>query len=166
MSAHSVAEVQHVLISKGYLTKVAPDGTSNEDGKAGTLTDAAVAKFQAATPGLAVNGTLTPETLDALFPAAANDNGVPKTITGTIQDYILNLVLSKTNWAAAAMVGALVAFLNTKFGLNIDEKTQAALTVLIAGAFAALIGLLQTAFNSPHMTTKQPAVVQKPAEIK
>jgi hypothetical protein len=62
-------------------------------------------------------------------------------------------------------VATLVAFLNTKFGFQIDAQTQAAMIVVIAGAFASLIGVLQTFFNSPHMTLKQPSVVMKPAEF-
>jgi peptidoglycan hydrolase-like protein with peptidoglycan-binding domain len=132
------------------------------DGLAGPETAKAVVAFQES-KGLPATGKLDPKSLAALFPGPVAER--PKTIKGMFSDYVLNLVKSKANWAAAAMVATLVAFLNTKFGFQIDAQTQAAMIVVIAGAFASLIGVLQTFFNSPHMTLKQPSVVMKPAEF-
>jgi peptidoglycan hydrolase-like protein with peptidoglycan-binding domain len=154
-TSHTTIEIQEALKAlKLYKGDI--------DGAIGPVSSEAIGKFQEA-KNLPVTGIPDPETLKLLFPGPASTG--PRSIQVTMQDWMLNLVLSKTNWAAAAMVGVLVTFLNTKFGLNIDAKAQTALTVLIASGFATLIGVLQTRFNSPHVTTKQPAVVAKPAEF-
>ncbi len=157
MAAHTIAEVQTALNRGGF-------GPIDVDGVAGAQTDGAVSKFQTAR-GLTATGTLDPETLAALFPGAAVSTS-PKTIQGTITDYLLNFIKSKTVYAAGALVAAIALWVNTKFGLNIPADVQNTVTQLIVYGAVALIGILQTFWNSPHMTTKQPAVVQIPSETK
>ncbi len=154
--AHTIAEVQTVLNAQGY-------GPIAVDGAAGPQTDAAVSKYQAA-KGITVTGTLDDRTLSALFPISTmNDPGKPRTIQATFQDYILNLVKSKSTWLSLASATTIVAFLNTHFGLNLGPTETNAIAAIMAFGFTALIGVAQTFMNSPHMTNKQPAVVQQPA---
>lgn len=154
--AHTIPEVQQRLKDLGF-------DPGPIDGAAGTMTDAAVAKFQTS-KGLPSTGTLDSNTLNALFPGPVTSS--PKTIQGTITDYILNLVKSKSAWAAAAGAAAIVAWINTRFGLNLGPDVQNLITGILAAILAVAVGFFQTFMNSPHMTTKQPAVVMQPAETK
>lgn len=156
MASHTILEVQTKLNSLGY-------NPGPLDGSAGTLTDGAVVKFQA-DKGLPATGTLDPVTLNALFPSAISNT--PKTIQATIADYVLNFVKSKTVYAAGALVAAIALWVNTKFGLTLPQGVQDTVTQLLVYGAMALVGVFQTFFNSPHMTTKQPAVVQQPSETK
>lgn len=155
MAAHTIAEVQDKLSNLGFYN-------GDIDGLGGPLTAEAVAKFQEMKQ-LTVTGKLDPTTLQYLFPGVPEG---PKTIKATIADYALNFAKSKTVWAAGALVAFLVTWVQTKFGLDVSPEVQNLVTQGIVYAFGALIAVLQTAFNSPHMTTKQPGVVQKPAEFK
>ncbi len=156
MAAHTIAEVQTRLKQLGF-------DPGPIDGTAGAMTDAAVAKFQTS-KGITSTGTMDPLTLNALFPSSISDT--PKTIQATIADYVLNFVKSKTVYAAGALVALAVTWINTRFGFNVPPEVQNTVTALLIAGFGALIGILQTFFNSPHMTTKQPAVVQQPSETK
>jgi len=131
------------------------------DGLAGKLTAEAVVAFQKS-KGLPETGKLDPASLAALFPSTVTTQ--PRTIKAMFSDYVLNLLKSKTAWASAALVGVLVTFVQTKFGLTLPADVQATITTVIGLALAGVIGLLQAAFQNPHMTTQQPAVVNKPAE--
>jgi len=155
--AKTVEEIQRKLQELGlYLGEV--------DGLAGKVTSEAVVAFQK-TKGLPETGKVDPVTLAALFPGTMT-NYSPTTIKGKMIDYVLNLVKSKTVWAATALVGLLITWVNGQFGIQVDPATEATVTTLISTGLLALIGVLQSAFNSPHMTTKQPAVVKQPAEHK
>lgn len=160
MAAHTVAEVQTALNNLGF-------GPITVDGAAGPETDAAVTKFQTAKfgSGASVTGSLDDTTLSALFPSRTFESK-PRTIQATIADYALNFVKSKTVYAAGALVALAVTWINTRFGFKVPPDVQNTVTALLISGFGLLIGVLQTAFNSPHMTTKQPAVVQKPGEFK
>jgi hypothetical protein len=154
--AHTVKEVQEKLRAKGLYS-------DEIDGLAGPNTARAVAAFQTA-EGLEPNGVLDPKTLSRLFPAAITAG--PRTIKATMTDYLLNLVKSKTVWAATALVAALVAWVQTKFGIEVSPEIKDAVTTILSLGLGGAVALLQSAFNSPHMTTKQPGVVQKPAEFR
>jgi len=156
MADHTIAEVQTALNKAGF-------GPITVDGAQGPQTDGAVAKFQTS-KGIPATGALDPLTLNALFPGPVTSK--PKTIQGTIADYVLNFIKSKTVYAAGAMVAIVVGWVSTKFGVNVPPDVQQTVTALLVSLFGVLIGILQTFFNSPHMTTKQPAVVQKPSEFK
>jgi peptidoglycan hydrolase-like protein with peptidoglycan-binding domain len=152
--AKTVEEIQTRLRDLGYYK-------GEVDGLAGKITSEAVVAFQAA-KGLVQNGKVDPQTLAALFPSVVQAG--PTTIKAKLMDYVLNLVKSKSAWAAAALVAFLTGWVQTKFGFEVDEATKDSITVLVTTGFGGLIWLLQAAFNSPHMTTKQPAVVKQPAE--
>ncbi len=154
--AKTVEEIQTKLKQLGlYAGEV--------DGLAGKVTSEAVVAFQKER-GLPETSKVDPDTLKALFPSI--DITGPTTIKGKLTDYLLNLVKSKTVWAATVLVGVLVTWVQTKFGFSVSPDVQATVTTLLSTGLLALIGVLQSAFNSPHMTTKQPAVVQQPAEHK
>ncbi len=162
--AHTIKEVQQRLMKLGYDV-----GPSRDDGIAGTDTDKAVAKFQSDMKAkglrLEATGALDPDTLDALFPGAPITDK-PKTIQATAFDFFLNFIKSKTVYAAGALVVLIAGWVNTRFGINVPPEVQNTVTQLLVYAGAALIGILQTWFSSPHVSTKQPAVVQQPAETK
>lgn len=155
MAAHSISDVQDKLTNLGFYN-------GDIDGLGGPLTAEAVGKFQEMKQ-LPVTGKLDPTTLQYLFPGIPEG---PKTIKATIADYVLNLVKGKTAWAAAALTALIVGWVQTKFGFSVPAELKDAITTILSLAGGGLILLLQAAFNSPHMTTKQPGVVQKPAEFK
>lgn len=148
-------DVQTELKKLGYY-----DG--DLDGLAGPKTAAAVIKFQE-DKNLPVTGKLDPKSLAALFPGPVAER--PKTIKGVFMDYVLNFLKSKTTWAAGALVTVMVTWTQTRFGFTIPQELQGTISALIVAGFTALIGALQAAPQTPHMTSKQPAVVQRPAEF-
>lgn len=156
--AKTVEEIQTRLKTVGLYS-------GDVDGLAGKLTSKAVVAFQAS-KGLPETGKVDPTTLAAMFPGEYVPQTNPTTIKGKLADYVLNLVKSKTAWVTATLTAALVAWVNTKFGFTVSPEIANLVSTGIGVALAALVGILQTAFNSPHMTTKQPAVVQQPAEHK
>jgi peptidoglycan hydrolase-like protein with peptidoglycan-binding domain len=154
-ATHTNKDVQEALAALKY-------DVGDIDGAIGAKSSAAIAKFQE-DKGLTVNGIPDNATLKALFPSSIETG--PRTIQATAMDWILNLVKSKSAWAAAAGAAAIVAFVNTRFGIQLPPDIVNLITTVLALAIAALVGLFQTFYNTPHMTTKQPAVVQKPAEF-
>ncbi len=152
----TVLQVQTKLKELGYYE-------GDLDNKGGTLTAAAVVEFQKANKIEPATGKLDPATLEALFPHKVEP---PKTIQATFQDWILNGITSKTNWAAGAMVAAVVVWVNSRFGIQVPPDVEKAVTVLLVAVFGALIGVLRTRFDSPHVADRTPAVIQKPAEFK
>lgn len=155
--AKTVEEIQIRLKQMGFYA-------GETDGLAGKITSEAVVAFQAS-KNLAQSGKVDPNTLVALFPGVVQTYS-PATIRGKLVDYMLNLVKSKTVWAATVLVATLVGWVNGQFGIEVPPDVQTTVTTLISTGLLALVGVLQSAFNSPHMTTKQPAVVNQPAEHK
>ncbi len=131
------------------------------DGLGGERTSRAVAAFQQS-KGIAETGKVDPGTLKALFPQVEITG--PNTIKAKLTDWLLNMVTSKINGVAAAMVAAIAVWVTTKFGITIDDQVKDAVTLLLTSAAGGLILILRTFFNNPRVTTKQPAVVQQPAE--
>ncbi len=152
--SHTNAEVQQALKSLGF-------DPGDIDGAIGIKTSGALSKFQE-TKGLVVNGTPDSPTLKALFPGPTG----PRTIQATAWDWVLNFATSRVVWAAGAIVAAVAVWVNTKLGLNIPADLQNTITQLLVYGGMALIGLLRTFADSPHVANKQPAVIQKPAEMK
>ena len=155
--AKTVEEIQVQLQKLGFYA-------GEVDGLAGKITAEAVVAFQES-KNLPATGKVDPVTLAALFPGVIQSYS-PKTIKGKLIDYVLNLVKSKTVWAATIAVAALVGWVNGQFGIEVTPEVQDTVTTLLSTGLLALVGLFQSAFNSPHMTTKQPAVVNQPAEHK
>lgn len=155
--AKTVEEIQTQLQKLGFYA-------GEVDGLAGKITSEAVVAFQAS-KGLPESGKVDPSTLVALFPGVVQSYS-PTTIKGKLIDYALNLVKSKTVWASTVLVAALIGWVNGQFGIEVTPEVQDTVTTLISTGLLALVGILQSAFNSPHMTKKQPAVVNQPAEHK
>lgn len=155
--AKTVEELQLQLKKLGFYS-------GEVDGLAGKITSEAVVAFQKS-KGLPETGKVDPHTLAALFPGVIQSYS-PTTIKGKLIDYVLNLVKSKTVWAATIAVTALVGWVNGQFGIEVTPEVQDTVTTLLSTGLLALVGLFQSAFNAPHMTTKQPAVVNQPAEHK
>lgn len=157
MTTHTAKDVQNMLKTEGY-------DPGEIDGQIGPKTSAALKAYQQA-KGLSVTGIADQPTLTSLFPAPPVV-APPRTLQASLADYWLNLIKGKTAWAAALMVTALVSFANTKWGLHIDQQTQAWLISGLTIGFGLLIGVLQTFFNSPHVATSQPGVVLNPSKVK
>lgn len=158
MAAHTVLQVQTALKTNGY-------DPGPLDGLGGPLTDHAVLMFQS-DQGLTATGKIDSPTLDALFnpkpkgPTMA-DSTIISGAVATAEDYFLNFISSKINWAAAVMVGVLVTFVSTHFGFTIPPDASQWLTVEIASGFAVLIGLLRTFFNKPKVIAGTAVTVVK-----
>lgn len=155
--AKTVEEIQAKLKQLGHYA-------GEVDGLAGKVTSEAVVAFQKA-KGLPETGKVDPDTLAAMFPGTVVGYS-STTIKAKLIDYAVNFAQSKINGAAAALVAMLATWVYTKFGVQVDESTSNAVTVIIASAGGGLIWVLRTFFNSPRVSTKQPAVVQQPAEHK
>jgi len=144
-----VRRIQERLVWLGY--DLRPDGP---DGDFGPITLAAVKKFQLAN-GLEASGQPTAATLAKLFPGATAPNSGVNWMQAKFIDYVLNGLTSKINWAAGAMVAALVLWLQTKFGFTLPQDLQNSITIILVSAFAFLIGVLRTFFNKPKVVEGQ-----------
>lgn len=156
MAKVTVEQVQTKLKELGYYE-------GDIDGLGGPLTAAAVVEFQKNNKIEPQTGKLDPATLEAMFPHKVEP---PRTIQATFTDWIINGVTSKVNQVAAAAAGALALWLTTQFGLDVSPDMKAWIASGISFAALALIGLLRTRFDSPHVADKTPGVIQKPAEFK
>lgn len=159
--AKTVAEIQEFLMKKGLYA-------GELDGLAGVRTSEAVVAFQKSR-GITATGKVDIKTLSAMFPTTityADGAAITSTIKATIADYAINFFKSKSQWAATAAVAFVATWINTQFGIDVSPEVKDAVTVLAVSGFSGLIWVFQTFFNNPHMTTRQPGVVQKPAEHK
>lgn len=157
MASHTVKDIQEALVAKGF-------DPGEIDGQLGPKTSEALKAYQSVNPSLSATGQPDEPTLKALFPSASPTG--PRTLKSSLIDYVLNGVTSKINGVAAVMVATLAAWVTTKFGFEVSPDIQNAVTMLLVTAFGALIAMLRTFFLNPHVTTKQPAVVKNPSEVK
>lgn len=101
--------------------------------------------------------------IDAQLLRALNLNTEPKmqlpNIGASLADYFLNFITSKINWAAMALVGLAVTWINTRFGIQVPAEVQNTVTGLLVTAGGALIVLLRTFFNAPKVVTKMPDTI-------
>lgn len=129
------------------------------DGLGGHETQQAIRDFQASN-GLAVTGQFDQPTRDKLNPPKPKGFTMPDFgIPASISDYALNFITSKINWFAALMTGVIVTFVNTKFGLNLDAGTQAAITTILVTIMMGGVWLLRTFLSAPKVVTKAPLIV-------
>lgn len=77
--------------------------------------------------------------------------GVQNMINAKFTDYLIALVTSKINIWAAAMAAVIIAFINTKFGLNLGVKETAAITTLLVTVMGVGVALLRTFLNRPKI---------------
>lgn len=151
--SYNATALQTKLESLGY--DVGPDGV---DGVFGSDTQKALRKFQS-DQAIPPTGQPDQRTIALLFPKAKPAKGL-NIVEVKIADYFLNFITSKINWAAAAMVGIVVAWLNTKFGLQVPADVQAWVTGIIVTGFGLIIMYLRTFLNAPKVAMKQPDVVK------
>lgn len=160
MAAPTVSAVQQELITQGY-------GPLDVDGAVGPKTLAAVDAYRKDHgQSERVGRPIDSEFLDALFSKEPKmPTGSTSILTATIasaEDYFLNFITSKINWAAAAMVGLAVTWITTKFGITVPPDIQNWVTSGIITAGSAVIMWLRTFKNSPVVVTAPPTVVTKP----
>lgn len=155
--AHTIADVQTALKSLGFDPGVI-------DGAAGPKTAAAVVAFQESR-SLTPNGKLDPTTLAKLFPSSLVASSGPRTIQATVQDWALNWAQSKIVWAAGLLLATVLAWLNTRFGIQVSPEIENAVTGLLVTAGTAIIALLRgRSLDTPRVASVTPAVIQNPAE--
>lgn len=138
------------------------------DGEKGPETTKAVSKYQLEKMGMnPPTGILDPKTLATMFPQMDQASSRPLTIQARIEDYILNLVSSKINVAAVALVGLVVAWINTRFGFQVPQE----IVNWVTGGLVALAGSLivwwRTRGTDPSkIATVAPSVIQDPTKYK
>ena len=133
------------------------------DGLAGPVTAAAVVAFQKS-KGLTETGKLDNPTLSALFPSSVANR--PTGIQATAIDWVLNYAQSKIVWAAGALAGAILIWVNTRLGLNLPPDVEKLVTQGLVLGGTALITLLRGwGKDTPRVSAKTPAVIQRPAEF-
>lgn len=161
MSTPTIADVQRYLNAKGF-------GPLVVDGEKGPATTEAVSKFQKDRMAMdPPTGILDPTTLAAMFPEKDRATTKPLTIQAKLEDYILNLVQSKINVAAVALVGLVVAWINTRFGFKVPQE----LVNWITGGLVALGGSLivwwRTRGTDPSkISSVTPGVILDPTKWK
>lgn len=140
----TVKEAQERLIAYGFDV-----GESGADGDFGGDTQLALLAFQKHR-GLKENGKFDAATMLALFPEDA-PQWRPNLIQAKLIDYVLNFLTSKINWAAGALVAAVVLWVNTKFGIQVPVDFQNQITAWLVAGGGALIMVLRTFFNKPKV---------------
>jgi len=160
------AKLQEKLIDTGF-----PVGPSGADGIYGRDTTAAVVLFRKY-HGLGDATTVVREgdgTFELLFPELKKPKGTIMdlpVIGPSIRDYFLNFITSKINWAAAALVTAVVSYIGTKWGFNVPDDVQKWVIGLLVSGGSALIMLLRTFWNAPKVVTKMPEVITEKGALK
>ncbi len=136
------------------------------DGEKGPATTEAVAKFQSEKMGMKPpTGILDPRTLATMFPVMDQQSVKPLSIQAGIKAWVLNFAQSRIVWAASALVGLAVAWINTRFGIQVSPEVYKLVTGLLVSAFGALIAALRGgALDDGRVARKTPAVIQKPTE--
>lgn len=135
----------------------------NLDGLSGPETAKAVVAFQES-KGLPTTGKLDPKSLSTLFPGSAA--GKPKTITATLQDWVLNYAQSKIVWVAGTLAVAVLTWINTRFGIAVPPDVEKMVTGGLVTALTLVIAVLRgQGKDTPRVSSVSPAVVQRPAEF-
>lgn len=134
------------------------------DGEKGPATTAAVASWQK-DHGLTETGILDPETLAKMFPKMEQAASKPLTIQATIQDYFLNFAQSKIVWVAGALVAAVVAWVNTRFGFKVPPEIVNWVTSGLVTLGGALIMWWRTrGTDTSKIAAVAPAVILDPTK--
>lgn len=143
-----------------YLAEKDPNtGLSNVDGVFGTVTQAALIKFQDEN-NLDETGQPDDRTMIALGlktqPPAVVKWSLPSfSIPAIFSDYILNYITSKVNWASTAGAVIIIGVLNDllgKVGIQLDSQATVALSAfLLAILNGVVVPILRTFFNKPKV---------------
>ncbi len=176
MASYTVNEIQQALVDQGYMTEKDENGAPNVDGNIGPITTAAVMQWQIDKGIKPADGNLNTSVASKIMNnyqpvAPVTAESAPNILGGlwntfklpdigaTMQDYILNAMTSKINAVAVVVAAALVSFVNTHWGLHVDEATQKWIISGITLAGMALIGVLRTFFNRPKVASAMPLKV-------
>lgn len=172
MSNFDATALQRQLISlkdangASYLEALDANGKSNVDGTFGTLTQAALVKYQNAM-GLTPSGQPDDPTMVRLGlkapPPAVQQWALPTfSVPALFSDYVLNWLTSKTVWASTAGAVAIIAILNgllAHVGIQLDDKATVAVSaVLLALLNGILLPLLHAVFNKSKVVAGKVAL--------
>jgi len=162
MSNFDASGLQRQLITRGFLDAVDASGKSNIDGVFGTVTQSALVKYQESVP-LPPTGQPDDATMlslgMAVKPPAVVKWALPTfSIPAIASDYILNFLTSKINIWAAAMAAIIIAFVNTRFGLNLGAGAIAWVTTVLLGIMTGGIWVLRTFFLKPKVVAGKVAL--------
>lgn len=160
MSDFDASALQRQLIAKGFLDALDSSGKSNIDGVFGTVTQAALVKYQESIPGLTPTGQPDDPTMQSLGLAPKTPEVVKWSlptfsIPAIFSDYVLNYITSKINWASTAGAVLIIGVLNGllgKVGIQLDNSATVALAAfLLAILNGVIVPILRTFFNKPKV---------------
>ncbi len=166
MSTFDASALQRTLITKGFLDALDASGKTNVDGVFGTVTQAALVKYQESahlTPtGQPDDATMQSLGLAPKPPAVVKWSLPTFSIPAFASDYILNFITSKINWAS--MVGGvfIIGVLNgllSHVGIQLDSSATVAVSALLLAMLNGIvIPILRTFFNKPVVVAGKTAL--------
>lgn len=167
MSNFDASALQRQLVDKGYLDTLDSTGKSNIDGVFGTVTQAALVKYQEATKGLTPTGQPDDPTMQALGLAPKTPEVVKWSlptfsVPALFSDYVINWITSKTVWVstigAVAIIGVLNGLLG-HLGIQLDNTATVGLSAfLLAVLNGVLVPLLHAVFNKSKVVAGKVAL--------
>lgn len=166
MSDFDATPLQKQLISLGYLEPLDANEVSNVDGRFGTLTQAALVKYQNA-KGLTATGQPDDPSMIALGlraqPPAVQRWALPTfSIPAVFSDYVINWVTSKTVWVSTIGGVAIIAILNgllAHVGIQLDSNATVAVSaMLLALLNGIVVPLLHSVFNKSKVVAGKVAL--------
>lgn len=167
MSNFDASALQRQLISKSFLDALDSNGRSNIDGVFGTVTQAALVKYQEATPGLTPTGQPDDPTMQSLGLAVKPPDIVKWSlptfsVPAIFSDYVINWITSKTVWVSTAGGVLIIGVLNgllSHFGIQLDSSATVALSAfLLAVLNGVLVPLLHAVFNKSKVVAGKVAL--------
>lgn len=167
MSNFDATALQRQLIAKNFLDTFDSNGKSNIDGVFGTITQAALVKFQEATPGLTPTGQPDDPTMQALGLATKPPEVVKWalptfSVPAIFSDYVINWLTSKTVWVSTAGAVLIIGILNgllSHLGIQLDNTATVALSAfLLAILNGVLVPLLHAVFNKSKVVAGKVAL--------
>jgi len=166
MSTFDASALQRALITKGFLDALDPNGKTNVDGVFGTVTQAALVKYQESVPlpptGQPDDATMQSLGLQAKPPEVVKWSLPTFSVPAIASDYLLNFLTSKIAWASMAGAAAIIAVLNgflSHIGIQLDDKATVAVAAVITALLnGVLIPVLRTFFNKPKVVAGKVAL--------
>jgi len=162
MSNFDASALQRQLITKGFLDALDANGKSNIDGVFGTVSQAALVKYQESVnlppTGQPDDATMQSLGLAAKAPEVVKWSLPTFSIPALASDYVINWITSKINIWAAAMALVIIGFVNTKFGLNLDAGATAGVTSILVTVMMGGVWVLRTFFLKPKVVAGKVAL--------
>jgi peptidoglycan hydrolase-like protein with peptidoglycan-binding domain len=155
MSTFDASGLQRQLITRGFLDELDATGKSNVDKVFGTVTQAALVKYQESA-GLPPTGQPDDATMQSLGMAPKPPEVVKWalptfSVPAVFGDYVLNWLTSKTAWASTAGAVLIIGVLNgllSRLGIQLDNNATVALSAfLLALLNGVIVPLLHSVFN-------------------